>query len=111
MIVKMMFLLLAVALLLLIGPAFADQGMGDYSSVQSGKSTAEHIGEPTTVLIFGDSNTFGYMPVAFETHGYRYPYKARWTTMVAESLGSDYNIVVNGLMGRTIDVLKRKLFS
>lgn len=59
--------------------------------------------EPATVLIFGDSNTFGYMPVAFETHGYRYPYKVRWTTKVAESLGSDYNVVVDGLMGRTID--------
>ena len=66
-------------------------------------SSADADSEPATVILFGDSNTFGYMPVAFETHGYRYPYKVRWTTKVAESLGSNYNVVVDGLMGRTID--------
>ena len=72
-------------------------------STQGSASAAESAGEPTTVLLFGDSNTFGYMPVAFETHGYRYPYKMRWTTKVAENLGAGYNVVVDGVMGRTID--------
>ena len=78
-------------------------GIPAYGSAQNSSSAAEYTGEPATVLLFGDSNTFGYMPVAFETHGYRYPYKMRWTTKVAENLGAGYNVVVDGLMGRTID--------
>ena len=96
---KRFFLLLTVALLLLTGCASGGQGMRG----QSGSSAAEQTVEPATVLLFGDSNTTCYMPVAFETHGYRYPYKMRWTTKVAESLGEDYVVVVDGLMGRTID--------
>ena len=89
---KRIILLLAAALLFLTGCAPGGQRPDDNIAC-----------EPTTVLIFGDSNTFGYMPVAFETHGFRYPYKMRWTTKVTESLGPDYNVVVDGLMGRTID--------
>ncbi len=100
---KRVLLLLAAALLLLTGCTSSAQEMDDYSSGQIYSSIADNTGEPATVLIFGDSNTFGYMPVSFETHGYRYPYRVRWTTKVAESLGSDYNVVIDGLMGRTID--------
>ena len=70
---------------------------------QSDGSAEKFTGEPVTVLLFGDSNTFGYMPVAFETHGFRYPYEMRWTTKVSESLGTGYNVVIDALMGRTID--------
>ena len=69
---KRIFPLLTAVLLLLIGCALGDQEARDCSSVKNSGSTAEYAGGPTTVLIFGDSNTFGYMPVAFETHGYRY---------------------------------------
>lgn len=78
-------------------------GVSACSSTKDIASSADPDAEPATVLLFGDSNTFGYMPVAFENHGYRYPYKVRWTTKVAESLGNDYKVVVDGLMGRTID--------
>ena len=78
-------------------------GISFFGNIRAEGSTADPAAEPTTVLLFGDSNTFGYMPVAFETHGYRYPYEVRWTTKVSQSLGADYNVVIDGLMGRTID--------
>ena len=92
---------LKTVLLLCIVPAIV--AMTSCGSTQGGSLPEDSEVEPATVLIYGDSNTFGYMPVAFETHGYRYPYKVRWTTKVAEELGKDYNVVVDGLMGRTID--------
>ncbi len=50
-----------------------------------------------TVLCYGDSNTYGYDP---ETGG-RYESAKRWTTVLAEKLGSDYIVVPEGLNGRT----------
>ena len=64
---KSFMLLLAAALLFLIGCPSGCQGTADSSGGQIAGATAESAGEPTAVLIFGDSNTFGYMPVAFET--------------------------------------------
>ena len=48
------------------------------------------------VLCYGDSNTWGYTP-----DGNRLPEGARWPSVVQEILGSDYQIIENGLCGRT----------
>ncbi|MBQ6438689.1 MAG: HAD-IA family hydrolase [Mogibacterium sp.] len=50
-----------------------------------------------TVLCYGDSNTYGYDP---HTRG-RYPYDKRWTTLLGEKLGCRYEVIPEGLNGRT----------
>ena len=50
-----------------------------------------------TILCYGDSNTFGYIP---ET-GLRYDVKTRWPRVLAELLGGGYHVVEEGLNGRT----------
>lgn len=50
-----------------------------------------------TVLCYGDSNTYGYDPYT----GSRYPYEKRWTTLLAEKLGGHYEVIPEGLNGRT----------
>ena len=50
-----------------------------------------------TVLCYGDSNTYGYDP----HNGLRYPKEIRWTTILQNILGNEYEIVVEGLNGRT----------
>lgn len=50
-----------------------------------------------TILCYGDSNTWGYDAVS----GERFPYDIRWTTRLAEFLGTDYRVVDEGLCGRT----------
>ncbi len=50
-----------------------------------------------TVLCYGDSNTWGYNP-ATEA---RYPLEARWVSVLARELGPDYQVIPEGLNGRT----------
>lgn len=50
-----------------------------------------------SVLCYGDSNTYGYDPY---TSG-RYPYEKRWTTILGELLGDRYEVISEGLNGRT----------
>ena len=49
-----------------------------------------------TILCFGDSNTWGYVPGT----GRRYPIDVCWTGLIQESLGSGYRIIDEGLSGR-----------
>lgn len=49
------------------------------------------------ILCFGDSNTYGYIP---DGSG-RFPWGVRWTSILTERLGKDYNIAEEGLCGRT----------
>jgi len=49
------------------------------------------------ILFYGDSNTWGYMPVT----GERYPFETRWTTVAQKALGEEYHCVAAGLSGRT----------
>ncbi len=49
------------------------------------------------VVCFGDSNTWGYNPVA---RG-RYPKAERWPGVMAVALGSGYEVIEEGLNGRT----------
>ena len=50
-----------------------------------------------SVLCFGDSNTYGYDPSTFG----RYPADKRWTTILGEMLGEKYEVISEGLNGRT----------
>jgi len=49
------------------------------------------------VLCFGDSNTWGYIPLTAE----RYPRELRWTGVMAGQLGSGFNVIEEGQNGRT----------
>jgi len=51
------------------------------------------------ILCFGDSNTFGYDP-SDETN--RFGINERWTKLLQQKLGSNFNIIEEGLNGRTI---------
>lgn len=50
-----------------------------------------------TILCYGDSNTWGYHPV---TKG-RYSREERWTGVLRRELGEEYEIIAEGLNGRT----------
>jgi lysophospholipase L1-like esterase len=50
-----------------------------------------------TVLCYGDSNTWGYDPAAEA----RYSLEARWASVLARELGADYQVIPEGLNGRT----------
>lgn len=52
----------------------------------------------TTILCYGDSNTYGYDP---HTDGERYPVEICWTTRFARTMGPDCRVIVEGLSGRT----------
>jgi len=51
----------------------------------------------TTLLCFGDSNTWGYAPLT----GDRYAWRARWTGRLQMALGAGYRVIEEGLNGRT----------
>ena len=51
-----------------------------------------------SVVCFGDSNTWAYIP---GSGGKRYPFEKRWTSVLAEKLGSGVNVIPEGLNGRT----------
>lgn len=54
------------------------------------------------VLAFGDSNTFGQLSDG-ETWG-RLPVDARWTGQLQQKLGDEYDVIEEGLGGRTTDL-------
>lgn len=49
------------------------------------------------ILCFGDSNTWGYEPLA----ACRYPIDVRWTGVLQDSLGDGFRVIEEGLNGRT----------
>lgn len=49
------------------------------------------------ILCFGDSNTWGYIPLT----GERYPSQIRWPGVMSKRIGSGYEIIEEGLNGRT----------
>jgi lysophospholipase L1-like esterase len=56
-----------------------------------------------TILCFGDSNTWGYDPVATASSPFprRHPHDVRWTGVLARELGAGYSIIEEGQNGRT----------
>ena len=51
----------------------------------------------TTVLCYGDSNTYGYDPKT----GLRYPEDVRWPGVLSSLLGEGYHVIEEGCNGRT----------
>jgi len=56
------------------------------------------------ILCFGDSLTWGWNPVADGMPTERYPRGARWTGVLAERLGEDYEVLEEGLSARTTNI-------
>ena len=52
------------------------------------------------ILCFGDSNTWGYDP-ATQT---RFDNKTRWTGVLQKEIGDKFNIIEQGLNGRTTKI-------
>lgn len=57
--------------------------------------------EVINILCFGDSNTYGTVPMRNATHAERFGHDTRWTGVMRKELGSAYNIIEEGLPGRT----------
>lgn len=51
-----------------------------------------------TILCYGDSNTWGYDPVTND----RFPRSVRWTGVLQQILGENYEVVSEGLCGRAL---------
>jgi lysophospholipase L1-like esterase len=51
-----------------------------------------------TVLCFGDSNTWGYVP---GSDGERFPPGVRWASRLGTALGGEWDVIAEGLNGRT----------
>jgi lysophospholipase L1-like esterase len=49
------------------------------------------------IMCYGDSNTWGYDPVSRD----RFDVDTRWTRVLGKALGSDYEVIEEGLCGRT----------
>jgi lysophospholipase L1-like esterase len=50
-----------------------------------------------TLVCFGDSNTWGYVPGG---NGLRHPRAARWPVRLQRALGEDWDVIAEGLSGR-----------
>ena len=54
-----------------------------------------------TVVCFGDSNTWGYMP---GSDGERFPREVRWPGQLQRLLGDEWEVIAEGLNGRTATI-------
>lgn len=50
-----------------------------------------------TIVCYGDSNTYGYVPLK----GGRYDKNTRWTCLLQKKLGEEYEVISEGCNGRT----------
>ncbi len=57
--------------------------------------------EKKTVVCFGDSNTFGWLPTLSRTVTRRYAPDRRWPGVLAKRLGPGFHVIEEGLVGRT----------
>jgi|TARA_B110000438_G_scaffold123655_1_gene120560 lysophospholipase L1-like esterase len=59
------------------------------------------------ILCFGDSNTWGFVPGAFDPETFymeRYSRDIRWTGVIQNILGDQFYIIEEGLNGRTTNI-------
>lgn len=54
-----------------------------------------------SILCFGDSLTWGWVPVLEGSPTLRYPFEQRWTGAMQAELGADYEVIEEGLSART----------
>jgi lysophospholipase L1-like esterase len=57
--------------------------------------------EQKSILCYGDSLTWGWIPVTEGAPTLRYPFRDRWTGAMATHLGDGFHIVEEGLSART----------
>jgi len=62
------------------------------------------MGGRKRILCFGDSMTWGWMPIREVVPTTRYPFEQRWTGVLAAQLGESFEIIEEGLSGRTTDL-------
>ncbi|MBY5445705.1 hypothetical protein HFO93_19910 [Rhizobium leguminosarum] len=62
------------------------------------------MAESRSILCFGDSLTWGWIPVPESSPTLRYPFEQRWTGAMAAALGDGYSIIEEGLSARTTSV-------
>jgi lysophospholipase L1-like esterase len=60
-------------------------------------------GAAKRIMVYGDSNTWGYIPVESGSTT-RYPKDVRWPGVLQAALGSGYEVIDEGLSARTTDV-------
>ncbi|MEY4751250.1 MAG: hypothetical protein RIQ60_3464 [Pseudomonadota bacterium] len=56
----------------------------------------------STLLCFGDSNTFGTAPMQRLGEENRWPFAQRWPGVLQAALGADWRVIEEGLPGRTL---------
>ena len=54
-----------------------------------------------TLVCFGDSNTWGYVP---GSGGERFPREVRWPVQLQRLLGDEWEVIAEGLDGRTATI-------
>ncbi len=59
---------------------------------------------PKRIMCFGDSLTWGWIPVAEGMPADRYPPEQGWTGVLADQLGDGYGVIEEGLSARTTNV-------
>jgi lysophospholipase L1-like esterase len=59
------------------------------------------LADRRTVVLFGDSNTWGFVP---GSNGERFPRDVRWPTRLADALGDGWDVIAEGLNGRTATI-------
>lgn len=67
-------------------------------------SAAAAEAAPKRVLVFGDSNSWGWIPKTSGIPTERYPAEQQWPRVMQGLLGPEYELVVDALSGRTTDV-------
>ena len=55
----------------------------------------------TTIMTFGDSNTYGTPPALARGETQRFDASTRWPMVMQDALGADYHVIEEGLPGRT----------
>ena len=64
------------------------------------KKKGEYMKKIKRILCFGDSNTWGYNGIDES----RFDENTRWTRLLQQHLGEDYEIIEEGLPGRTASI-------
>jgi Lysophospholipase L1 and related esterases len=60
--------------------------------------------EPKRILAYGDSLTWGWIPVHVAPPSRRSPINGRWPGVMQAALGTGYEVIEAGLNGRTTDI-------
>ena len=63
-----------------------------------------HAQDAARILVYGDSLTWGWVPSEPIVPTTRHAVEDRWTSVMADELGAGYEVVVEGLSGRTTNI-------